>query len=701
MGEVFQGKSGTTYITVDPALGSGGEGTIYGLERMPDKVAKVYRKDKRNTTRERKLIAMIASPLTPEAMKQVAWPIDVIYQNNQFVGFIMPRIVFGEDLNVMYDYNGKYKNATLSTRIAIARNLCAAVNAVHNAGQICGDFNPKNINVNPTNGIITLVDTDSYHITDQSGKVYRCEVGLPPYLAKEIQDISKNGKNLANATLPTYSLETDHFALAVHIFQLLMNGCLPFATAVISSGNYASSFYQTNAQTSVANPQPSENISSGSSPFFSNIPGLTIPVYAPPLTVLPKEMQDLFKRAFVAGHLNPNERPTPVEWFHALDNMSQHLKHCNVNSNHEYSDHLTSCPWCDVERKIGRLTGRTPTPITSTTSKNISQNTVYVPPPIPPSYTPPPPPPRPTPTLPPSPPPTKKKGFGGWIAAAIIIIAIIWFIIHNINSADTPVNSPNSNNTTNTYTSTSTKISTTAETSTTTVKVVKAFNIQEINNIISNRTNQSNVSVAIVDLKNGKTYSTSNADNPFVSSGFYVPLYFAVGGANADSRLSLLATTMLDSMDNGAANEIIDNLGGISSVNTIMQNEGFPNTKFGRKFGDIVASNNGYENYTTANEAVRMLQQLYSDGGYTKMYADLSKDGISLPSVRSIYANSGQGIGTSYNVYIIVVDSNTKYAITILTQGTDSTTAAAKTKAVSIITELLANIKSQMELINE
>jgi len=449
MGEVFKGYSGTTYITIDPALGSGGEGTIYGLEGMLDKVAKVYKNDKRNIGRERKLFAMIASPLTQEAMKQVAWPIDVIYQNNQFVGFIMPRIVFGEDLNVMYDYTGKYKNATLSTRIAIARNLCAAVNAVHNAKQVCGDLNPKNISVNPVNGIITLVDTDSYHITDQSGKVYRCEVGLPPYLAREIQDISKSGKNLANALLPTYTPETDRFALAVHIFQLLMNGCLPFATAIISSGNYTSSFYQTNTQASVPNPQPSDNISSGSSPFFSNIPGLTIPVYAPPLTVLPKEMQDLFKRAFVAGHHNPKERPTPVEWFHALINMSQHLKYCNVNSNHEYSDHLMICPWCDVERKIGLLTGSTTNFNPNTSSTNISQNPVYVPPPISSTSTYIQPPTKPS-IIPQ--PPVKKKRYDGWIAVAVIVIVVIWLIIRSISSInrDIPTNSGNVINHSNT-----------------------------------------------------------------------------------------------------------------------------------------------------------------------------------------------------------------------------------------------------------
>ena len=373
MGEVFQGKNGTEYTTLDPALGFGGEGIIYGLEGMPNRVAKVYKEEKRFPRQEQKLIAMIASPLTSDAMNQISWPIDVIYKNSKFMGFIMPRINIGEDLNVLYDYNGKYKNVILSTRIVIARNLCAAINSVHNAGQVCGDLNPNNIKVNLTTGIVSLVDTDSYHITDKSNKVYRCEVGLPPYLPREIQEKFKNGENLQNAYLPTYTRETDRFALAVHIFQLLMNGCFPFATAVVSNEE---SISQINTQQSVPNPQPSDNILSGNSPFFRNIPGLTIPLYAPPLTALPKEMQDLFKKAFVDGHYNPSERPTEVEWYKELSNMKQYLKRCNVNYNHEYADHLTNCPWCDIEKKIMDLNGNN-TKLNPVTSVQSSQQETH------------------------------------------------------------------------------------------------------------------------------------------------------------------------------------------------------------------------------------------------------------------------------------------------------------------------------------
>lgn len=45
----------------------------------------------------------------------------------------------------------------------------------------------------------------------------------------------QEGINLQNAALPTYTENTDNFALAIHIFALLMNGCHPFACAVNDS----------------------------------------------------------------------------------------------------------------------------------------------------------------------------------------------------------------------------------------------------------------------------------------------------------------------------------------------------------------------------------------------------------------------------------------------------------------------------------
>ncbi len=369
MGIYYIGRNGTKYTIETPALGKGGEGTVYKISGMPNCVLKVFADGKKTETRHRKLLAMISSPISDEAMKQVTWPMDVVYENGQFVGYVMPLISNNEDLNVMY--SDKY-TCTFSEKITIARNLCAAINAVHNAGHVCGDLNPKNIGVDPKSARVTLVDTDSYHITEANGnRVYRCEVGLPEYLPREIQEKMKNGQTLANAPLPTFTKYTDLFALAVHIFALLMNGCHPFACAVNNNVNIAP---LTTSQPSVAAPQPIDNICNGFFPFEQTRSGITTPRYAPEFNMLPQKIRGLFIRAFVDGHSNPQRRPDAVEWYNALIDLEKQLKKCTNKASHIFPKHLNKCPWCELENRMNQPI----IPVNNGVQQKLQQTTINI-----------------------------------------------------------------------------------------------------------------------------------------------------------------------------------------------------------------------------------------------------------------------------------------------------------------------------------
>lgn len=373
----YIGKTGESYNVENTPLAKGGEGAVYRINGKSNLALKVFSSEKRTETRHRKLLVMIDTPLSQNAMNQVTWPVDVVYENGSFAGYVMPLLKRVEDLNVMY--SDKYI-CTLSEKITIAKNLCAAINAVHNAGQVCGDLNPENIGVDPNTAIITLVDTDSYHITESNGRrTYRCEVGLPQYLAKEIQDKLHNneGYDLRTVPLPTFSRETDLFALAVHIFALLMNGAHPFASA--TDENLSKS------QPSIVNPQPVDNIRNCYFPYYEKKAGFTTPRYAPDFSVLPKDIQELFIRAFVKGGTNPKLRPSTEEWYAALENFEKHIKTCTKNHKHEYYDKLSKCPWCEIENKLNSFMNeqvtlkQTPlkpsTPISQSTSTNTNTST--------------------------------------------------------------------------------------------------------------------------------------------------------------------------------------------------------------------------------------------------------------------------------------------------------------------------------------
>ncbi len=359
---VFSGKSSKTYKTQSSPIASGGEGEIFDIIGMPDYVAKVFRFDKRTTERERKLSVMIS--VKPNVVEQYAWPSDVIYENGKFAGYIMPKIQGKEKLRDIYVYD-KRQGKPWSLYIAVAKNVAAAVHNVHEIHQVIGDLNPENILVNPSDGMVTLVDTDSYHISD-SRRTYRCEVGMPEYVAPELQGI-----HFPSAPLPTYTETTDRFALAVLIFALLMNGAHPFACKIISGSS--SKF------------QPIDNMQKGYCAFFPETcsGNMDIPRYAPSITSLPDGIQKLFKRAFIEGRRDSSVRPSAEEWYNELERLEDNLKTCLKNNQHIYYYGAKDCPWCEVTRKMHSVSQSAFSSSSISGSSSTTQTTSTITPPSP------------------------------------------------------------------------------------------------------------------------------------------------------------------------------------------------------------------------------------------------------------------------------------------------------------------------------
>ena len=407
----YSGFSGKLYSVQSAPFAGGGEGDIYSIDGATDIVAKIYKADKRTTERERKLSVMVS--IKPSILEQYAWPVDVLYENGQFVGYVMPKISGKEKLRNIYVYD-KRTGKPWSLYIAIAKNLAAAVHNVHEIHQVIGDLNPENILVNPNDGMVTLVDTDSYHIAD-SNRTYRCGVGMPEFIAPELQGI-----HFPSAPLPTFTPESDRFALAVLIFALLMNGAHPFSCKVISGSS--SKF------------QPIDNMQNGKCAFFqdSRSSNMDIPRYAPDIESLPENIQQLFRRAFVSGHGNPSLRPSAEEWYNALEQLESNLKTCYDNTQHIYYYGAKACPWCEVDKKMHSI----PQTAFNSSSQSGSSSGSYSQPATaarpaqqftPSNY-------RYTPSSSNSVATTSKKSYGGWIAFGIAVLILILIIRSCANS---------------------------------------------------------------------------------------------------------------------------------------------------------------------------------------------------------------------------------------------------------------------------
>lgn len=331
-------------IELQNILGTGGEGTVYRVTAKT--CAKIYTKP--SAFKEAKIKTMIAKPPVPLTNPKcrngrVAWPTDLLYDRpgGKFVGYLMPlieirnyqesEVVFIEKLRTK-KFGQRFTYEHLMTA---AYNFAMTVHYIHQAGHSVGDLREKNILVDQ-NGQVCLVDCDSFQIMDTAKKrFFASETYTPGYLAPEWigRDLSKANRR-----------ENDHFALAVWLFQMLMNGMHP---------------YQARGGKAEGCPSLEEKIKMGTYPYTRGR-GLKPPVAAPDYTQVPVGLRSLFEAAFVRGQTDPTKRPEALVYANQLKREVGRLKTCRRNRLHRFSGDLVSCPFCSRT---------TPKPVKSSTNR--------------------------------------------------------------------------------------------------------------------------------------------------------------------------------------------------------------------------------------------------------------------------------------------------------------------------------------------
>ena len=337
----LQRQSSKEPITLDPAspLGVGGEACIYAVPQYPWLVAKIYHKP--TDERARKLAVMLANPpedpMAAQGRISIAWPVDFLCSvdgKNQIMGFLMPLVTGMRSILDFYNPSARRNHCPLFNYLYLhraARNLAAAVCALHERGYVIGDVNESNVFVSDT-ALVALVDTDSFQVHDpHSRNVYRCTVGKPEFTPPELQ-----GKTFADIDR---TQAHDRFGLAVLIFQLLMEGTHPFAGIFQGEGDPPS--YQ-------------ERISAGHFPYSRRrrVPYLPS-LIAPSFKVLHPTLRKLFVRCFRDGRRRPRVRPDAQVWKNALNDAENALVTCSNNDQHYYGHHLKTCPWCERSALLG------------------------------------------------------------------------------------------------------------------------------------------------------------------------------------------------------------------------------------------------------------------------------------------------------------------------------------------------------------
>jgi DNA-binding helix-hairpin-helix protein with protein kinase domain len=316
-------------VSLEAALGKGGEGAVFAVRGAPSLVAKIYRKPP-GALKAEKLAAMTVMTST-SLLRVAAWPIDLLVDDNNSVrGFLMPRVSARRNIHELYNPKSRrrsFPQADFRFVVRAAANVARAFAQLHSRGHVLGDVNHGNALVG-NDGTVVLIDCDSFQIRN-GRRTYTCDVGVPLFTAPELQGRAFRGL--------LRTANHDAFGLAVLLFHLLFLGRHPYAGRHVSGDM---PIERAIAESRFAYGAAHEAL--GMSPPPST---LSLDTFGPLIATL-------FERAFTLPL--GAARPAATEWVQALELVERELVPCELERFHYHPG--STCCWCDIEARTGAVT---------------------------------------------------------------------------------------------------------------------------------------------------------------------------------------------------------------------------------------------------------------------------------------------------------------------------------------------------------
>ena len=197
---VYSPKYG--YLKLDPnSCKSGGEGSVY--KTYNTFMAKIYEKDSITYINYKKLSLRLEMNIYN---KYICWPKDLLYIDNNFVGYLMEDIDDAVSLLTLRLKN--FRSYTHLERFVLCYNLLKNIKYLHDKNILIGDLKPDNILVKSPEQVY-LIDCGCYQIED-----YVCPVCHPEYTLREFK------KDQLKKELRT--LEDEYYPINKIAFEILM-----------------------------------------------------------------------------------------------------------------------------------------------------------------------------------------------------------------------------------------------------------------------------------------------------------------------------------------------------------------------------------------------------------------------------------------------------------------------------------------------
>lgn len=321
-------------------LGAGGQGQVFRASLGSSPVAvKLLR-----SVEVARLEALRQLP--PACASYATLPQAVLHHwrsgaRGEAAGYVMPCIPPESSLSAArlfnFDELKRLRRFTWRDAVLAALLLAEAVAALHAEGVVIGDLNPENVifspAASPAGWRAVLLDSDSFQIRGAQGQRFHCGVARPLYTAPELVgcDLSRTWREPSS----------DHFALAVLIYQLLLHDH-PYDNAI---------------NTTEPDLPIGAKIRRGLYPHAAVVPaGLRPSPARPAPQEVSAELAEAFQRSF--GQ-EPQLRPTAAEWVLLLRQLHRQVVPCSRTPQHHHIQGQP-CQWCAVEQRIGQPICRFP-----------------------------------------------------------------------------------------------------------------------------------------------------------------------------------------------------------------------------------------------------------------------------------------------------------------------------------------------------
>ena len=299
----------------------GGEGVLFLAQgRYRGMIFKRYLNTDIARDKQPKIRFMIQhSPLKnshPDLKRSVIWPEVMVFEQQTFVGYLMPLVedtirltwLIRKPLKLQkigqhwqqFDWDNPRAQRI---RLQLCLNIARALNLIHTSGTyVLVDFKPDNVRVNPR-GIVSLIDMDSVQIKSPAGLSFPAEVSTPEYSPPEATKFKKNSAG------PGW----DYFSFAVTAYRILV---YPHPFAMLPG---------------IENQSLDEHIRLG---YFAHSPRFShrLNPFHKPFLTLPKPVRRTFHHCFETALFKPRKRPDFDRWITALTDGLQGPSHAKPKS---------------------------------------------------------------------------------------------------------------------------------------------------------------------------------------------------------------------------------------------------------------------------------------------------------------------------------------------------------------------------------